>query len=419
MNWFVKKSNTVVTAADDRCQHLNDGDTAYHRSAEMDSFGPVGRFCYCKACYEEAFTTREIVGGDYILEAVRAAVKGYVSRYDEQDPEEKEFLRVLATADLVGIQLRKEVIPPEEWDTRGVERVEYRPVFRATILGLLPVEYISQDRVWSWSWGCEFLDRLGEQLMQLTQTVIFDDERGLYQLSPHVGYMVGVNRVYDFDGNAVSDYHWTDKKPESFEMRPLGDYAIVRCGDCGKDKFKYLTTEWRWFDFYAPQGDEPLVICDCCRKLPKHCERVRKDTADYNHEMGFDVQGDEHDNYPDEEPETQEEADAIEARHNTDDLPEEAEAAYVEGDQVAFLSGVDHAKTLESAKAYLAQREGDLIKLKVQLWDNLGTIAPGWQLRRYPDGTAVVCSVKSEDVDWAQMFMTTEQALAYILARWW
>ncbi len=67
------------------------------------------------------------------------------------------------------------------------------------------------------------------------------------------------------------------------------------CHDChGTFKMKELK-EWRWYDFYAPQGDEPLLICDTCRQSEKHIERVRKDKADYDEEFGID--DDDDDNY--------------------------------------------------------------------------------------------------------------------------
>lgn len=412
MNWFVSNSNVRVTEADDRCPHLNDGDKAFHRTAEMDSFGPVGRYCMCEQCYKDTYMAKKVEGGNFILEAVRAAAKARVGRYDSPSDEEKEFLRVLATADIVGIQLRKEVIPPEEWDTRGRERVEYRPVFKAIINGLLPVELACKDTVWSWGWDCEFLNRLGENLMQLTQRVVFDDARGLYQLSPHIGYLVGASRIYDFDGNAVSDYHWTDKKPESFEMRPLGDYDICGCYDCKQPKFKYQVTEWKWYDFYAPQGDEPLVICDTCWDAPKHKERRRKDQADYNREMGHDDPDEGYDYGPDEEPEIFDESDVIVVEAPTMVVREELAV-------LRFKSAEELSVSLEAATEYLQRRQDDLTKLKVMLWDNQNVIAPGWELRRYTDGSICVCSLVGDDVDWALSFHTIEQALAYILARWW
>lgn len=57
------------------------------------------------------------------------------------------------------------------------------------------------------------------------------------------------------------------------------------CHDChGVFKMKELK-EWKWYDFYAPQGDEPLLICESCQQAEKHVERVRKDKADYDAEF--------------------------------------------------------------------------------------------------------------------------------------
>lgn len=60
---------------------------------------------------------------------------------------------------------------------------------------------------------------------------------------------------------------------------------LVVCHDCSKEVRKGETYEWKWYDFYGPQGDEPLVICDSCRAKPKHQERMSKDRADYEAEF--------------------------------------------------------------------------------------------------------------------------------------
>lgn len=63
---------------------------------------------------------------------------------------------------------------------------------------------------------------------------------------------------------------------------------IVCCHDCNEHKPAKETTQWRWYDFYAPQGDEALVICDECWKQPKHIERMRKDNEAFEWEFGED-----------------------------------------------------------------------------------------------------------------------------------
>jgi len=62
--------------------------------------------------------------------------------------------------------------------------------------------------------------------------------------------------------------------------------SLVRCQDCCKDVTKSDTREWRWYDFYAAQGDEPRVICNECWKAPKHVARMDDDDDSYDEEMG-------------------------------------------------------------------------------------------------------------------------------------
>lgn len=67
------------------------------------------------------------------------------------------------------------------------------------------------------------------------------------------------------------------------------------CHDC-KQNFKVKDTiEWKWWDFYGPQGDEPYVVCKECRLKPTHIERVRKDREDYEAECDRNDDDDEED----------------------------------------------------------------------------------------------------------------------------
>ena len=58
-----------------------------------------------------------------------------------------------------------------------------------------------------------------------------------------------------------------------------------KCTDCGA-KAKDMR-EWRWFDFYAAQGDTPLYICKECWSLEKHSLRRQKDREEYRQEMDY------------------------------------------------------------------------------------------------------------------------------------
>lgn len=74
---------------------------------------------------------------------------------------------------------------------------------------------------------------------------------------------------------------------------------ICGCYDCKKQVPRGEGIEWRWYDFYAPQGDEPMFICNDCKSLSKHKERVAKDSRDRDIELGnvsyFDDDEDEYD----------------------------------------------------------------------------------------------------------------------------
>lgn len=70
------------------------------------------------------------------------------------------------------------------------------------------------------------------------------------------------------------------------------DEENVICFDCGGEFQRQETHEWKPYDFYAAQGDEPLIICKTCRIAPKHLARVRNDEDNYNWEFGLDDQED-------------------------------------------------------------------------------------------------------------------------------
>ena len=60
------------------------------------------------------------------------------------------------------------------------------------------------------------------------------------------------------------------------------------CHDCNNKVKVGETTEWRWYDFYAAQGDTPLVICNNCWGESKHQVRMAKDSHDEAMENGWD-----------------------------------------------------------------------------------------------------------------------------------
>lgn len=79
------------------------------------------------------------------------------------------------------------------------------------------------------------------------------------------------------------------------KMKEEEDNQTVVCKDCKSSVLVKDTITWKWYDFYAPQGDIPLVICKTCANGPKHQERVDRDRRDYEWEFGGDDQDDQDD----------------------------------------------------------------------------------------------------------------------------
>lgn len=62
--------------------------------------------------------------------------------------------------------------------------------------------------------------------------------------------------------------------------------SIEVCADCGQEHPRKNTRQWRWYDFYEPQGDEPRIVCNGCWELPAHQDRMRRDKEDRDFEFG-------------------------------------------------------------------------------------------------------------------------------------
>lgn len=66
------------------------------------------------------------------------------------------------------------------------------------------------------------------------------------------------------------------------------------CRDCAKTHRRDAGRFWRWYDFYAAQGDEALFVCNACWSAPKHkgrmaddLRRSREEDAWYARRRGF------------------------------------------------------------------------------------------------------------------------------------
>ena len=71
------------------------------------------------------------------------------------------------------------------------------------------------------------------------------------------------------------------------------------CNDCKSEVPLKKGVMWKWYDFYAAQGDEPLFVCDCCRPLATHQARVNRDKADRDWELGLEEDDEVLQDYPD------------------------------------------------------------------------------------------------------------------------
>ena len=65
------------------------------------------------------------------------------------------------------------------------------------------------------------------------------------------------------------------------------------CFDCGKMFPRKDTIAYKWYGFYAPQGDEPLIICKDCKVLPKHLSRLARDRSEREEDERLEEEDDD------------------------------------------------------------------------------------------------------------------------------
>ena len=103
------------------------------------------------------------------------------------------------------------------------------------------------------------------------------------------------NDSFGFEGYLMCHPCWEKAKSETAaELRG--------CRDCNQQVPRDEGIEWRWYDFYAPQGDEAIFVCNNCENLEPHKERVARDNHSRNIELGlasyFEDDEDEYDLEP-------------------------------------------------------------------------------------------------------------------------
>lgn len=72
----------------------------------------------------------------------------------------------------------------------------------------------------------------------------------------------------------------------NIEHQKVSAEETEHCTDCGNEFKVSEGITWRWYDFYAPQGDEPLHICNECTKAEKHKNRIDRDIRNMESEFG-------------------------------------------------------------------------------------------------------------------------------------
>lgn len=66
------------------------------------------------------------------------------------------------------------------------------------------------------------------------------------------------------------------------------DVEDVVCQDCHGHFPRRETRAWRWYDFYAAQGDEEVILCLECWRAPRHQQRMAADRRAEAEELGDD-----------------------------------------------------------------------------------------------------------------------------------
>ncbi len=65
-----------------------------------------------------------------------------------------------------------------------------------------------------------------------------------------------------------------------------------QCENCGRMVKTRQLRQWRPYDFYAPQGDVPLELCDICWDEPEHAQRIAENRRRAREELERDYEGD-------------------------------------------------------------------------------------------------------------------------------
>lgn len=93
---------------------------------------------------------------------------------------------------------------------------------------------------------------------------------------------------FGFESYGMCEACWTEAKEQEMKEE-------ITCRDCKKRHPKSEVLLWKWYDFYAAQGDEPIPVCHGCLKKPVHQARMKQDLEDYEWEFRRDNKNNEDD----------------------------------------------------------------------------------------------------------------------------
>jgi hypothetical protein len=112
-----------------------------------------------------------------------------------------------------------------------------------------------------------------------------DEDGGCEHVEKEVNLAYAIHRENDSFGVVGS---WVCCKPCHEAAAEAEGLETEVCKDCSQPVAKKDGFFWRWYDFYAPQGDEALFICKACSVKPNHLQRVARDKAAREDEYGDD-----------------------------------------------------------------------------------------------------------------------------------
>lgn len=110
-----------------------------------------------------------------------------------------------------------------------------------------------------------------------------NEDGGCEHVEKDVNLAHAIHREMDSFGTVGS---WVCCQPCHEAAKAKEDEETHVCADCKTPVKKKEGFLWRWYDFYAAQGDEPMFICTPCESKSTHVERVRRDNADRAAEFG-------------------------------------------------------------------------------------------------------------------------------------